>query len=108
MHWGCRSCPKMKKLLLKMSLSTDGFCGDTKGRLDWIFATESKDAIAWDVAAVSNASLHLMGTRTFCDMAAWWPTSREPFAPAMNTIPKAVFSRRGFDPAATVNSRRWH
>jgi dihydrofolate reductase len=28
-------------------------------------------------------------------MAAYWPTSTEIFAPPMNEIPKAVFSRRG-------------
>jgi len=34
-----------------------------------------------------------MGSRTFRDMAAYWPTSTEPFAPPMNEIPKVVFSR---------------
>ncbi|WP_438483332.1 dihydrofolate reductase family protein [Oleiharenicola lentus] len=90
----------MKTLRLKMSLSADGFCADAKSKLDWLFETESKDATKWDVAACTDASLHLMGSRTFRDMAAWWPTSREPFAPAMNTIPKAVFTQRAFDPAA--------
>jgi len=28
-------------------------------------------------------------------MAAWWPTSTDVFAPPMNQIPKAVFSRQG-------------
>lgn len=42
-----------------------------------------------------NASLHIMGSRSFNDMAAWWPTSTDQFAPPMNQIPKAVFSRQG-------------
>ena len=42
-----------------------------------------------------NASLHIMSSRTFHDMAAYWPTSTEVFAPPMNQIPKAVFSRQG-------------
>lgn len=85
----------MKKLILKMSLSTDGFVGGPKGELDWVFATESKDAEKWEVDTIWDASLHLMGSRTYQDMAAWWPTSKEEFAPPMNEIPKAVFSRRG-------------
>src|SRR5688572_4118937 len=89
------SSSSMKKLVLKMSVSVDGFVGGPKGELDWIFRTQSKDAVKWEVAMLSNASLHLMGSRTYHDMAAWWPTSKEPFAPAMNEIPKAVFSRRG-------------
>ena len=32
-----------------------------------------------------------MGARTYRDMAAHWPTSREPYAPPMNQIPKIVF-----------------
>jgi dihydrofolate reductase len=85
----------MKKLILKMSVSVDGFVGGPKGEIDWIFASTSKDAVKWTVDTVWNASLHLMGSRTYQDMAAWWPTSKEPFAPPMNDIPKAVFSRRG-------------
>jgi dihydrofolate reductase len=34
-----------------------------------------------------------MGRQTYYDMAAWWPYSKEPFAPPMNEIPKAVFSQ---------------
>jgi dihydrofolate reductase len=84
----------MKKLILKMSMSVDGFVCGPNGELDWIFA-ESKDAVKWTVDTVWNASLHLMGSRTYHDMAAWWPTSKEPFAPPMNEIPKAVFSKGG-------------
>jgi dihydrofolate reductase len=85
----------MKKLILKMSVSADGFVAGPKGEIDWLFATQSKDAAKWMLATLWDASLHLMGSRTYHDMAAWWPTSTEVFAPPMNEIPKAVFSRRG-------------
>lgn len=85
----------MKKLVLKMSVSVDGFVAGPKGELDWLFRTMSKDAVKWEVGMLGRASLHLMGSRTYHDMAAWWPTSKEVFAPAMNEIPKAVFTRRG-------------
>lgn len=85
----------MKKLILKMSVTLDGFVGGPKGELDWVFRTESNDALKWEVDTVWNASRHLMGSRTYHDMAAWWPTSKDQCAPAMNEIPKTVFSRRG-------------
>src|SRR5688572_15613390 len=78
-----------------MSVSVDGFVAGPKGELDWIFATESEDAENWEVETLWNASLHLMGSRTYQDMAAWWPTSKEIFAPPMNEISKGIFSRRG-------------
>jgi hypothetical protein len=36
------------------------------------------------VETVWNASLHIMGSRSFHDMAAYWPTSTMIFAPPMN------------------------
>ena len=66
----------MRDLILKMSISIDGFVGGPDGGIK-----------------IWNASLHIMGSRTFHDMAAYWPTSTEVFAAPMNQIPKAVFSR---------------
>lgn len=88
----------MKKLILKMSVSIDGFVGGPKGESEWIFRTHGDDATNWDIEKLWKAGLHLMGSRTYQDMAAWWPTSTEKYAPPMNEIPKAVFSRRGVRP----------
>ena len=100
----------MKKLVLKMSLSLDGFAGGPNGELKWLFAEDlSRDATQWALKRLWKASLHLMGRRTYHDMAAWWPTSKEVFAAPMNEIPKAVFSRRGLglrDPLTTTAALR--
>ena len=42
---------------------------------------------------------------TYHDMAAWWPTSKETFAPLMDEIPKAVFSRWDARPGSGVLDR---
>ncbi len=84
----------MRELVLKMSISVDGFVATADRGIKWVFSNDP-EAIAWTVATVWNASLHIMGSRTFHDMAAYWPTSTEVFAPPMNQIPKAVFSRQG-------------
>jgi dihydrofolate reductase len=85
----------VRELILKMSISIDGFVGGPGGEIDWLFDSMDQAATAWIVETVWNASLHIMGSRTFHDMAAYWPTSTEVFAPPMNQIPKAVFSRQG-------------
>ena len=87
----------MRKLILKMSVSIDGFVGGPAGELDWIFRTMDDEAAAWTIKAISHAGVHIMGSRTFKDMAAYWPSSTEPFAPPMNNIPKVVFARKGLD-----------
>src|ERR1700761_5272911 len=85
----------MRDLILKMSISVDGFVGAADGGLEWIFKTGSPEGRAKTVEVISNASLHIMGSRTFRDMAAHWPVSTQVFAPAMNKIPKAVFTKQG-------------
>jgi hypothetical protein len=57
------------------------------------------------VETVWNASLHIMGSRTFHDMASYWPTSSEVFAPPMNQIPKAVLSTQGPTIIKAVSTR---
>lgn len=84
----------MRDLILKMSISIDGFVGGPDGGIKWVFDSD-REAAAWTVETVWNAGLHIMGSRTFHDMAAYWPTSTEVYAPPMNQIPKAVFSRQG-------------
>jgi dihydrofolate reductase len=85
----------MRELILKMSVSIDGFAGGPNGELDWMFPTSDPEASAWTVAKISDVGLHIMGSRTYQDMAAHWPYSTEPFAAPMNDIPKLIFSRRG-------------
>ena len=84
----------MRELILTMSMSLDGFVAGPEGDVTWVFGGD-QEAKAWKVETVSNASLHIMGSRTFQGMAAFWPTSTDVFAPPMNEIPKAVFSKQG-------------
>jgi dihydrofolate reductase len=92
----------MRKLILKMSVTVDGFVSGPDGRLDWLFDSMDDTAAAWTLDSVWQAGVHIMGSRTFHDMAAYWPTSSEPFAAPMNAIPKVVFSRTGDAAAKTT------
>ena len=82
----------MASLVLKMSVSLDGYVAPIDGSTDWIAAGGSDDAVSWTVETVSNAGAHLMGATTYAVMAAYWPDASGPFAKPMNEIPKAVFS----------------
>jgi dihydrofolate reductase len=85
----------MRQLILKMSVSADGFVGGPNGEIEWLFKGYDAGVTDWEVAILWQASAHLMGSRTFRDMAAYWPSSTESYAPPMNEIPKVVFSRTG-------------
>ncbi|UVD60530.1 dihydrofolate reductase family protein (plasmid) [Rhizobium sp. Pop5] len=84
----------MRELILTMAMSLDGFVSGPEGETEWIFSGD-QEAIAWKVENAWNAGLHIMGSRTFQGMAGYWPTATGVFAPPMNQIPKAVFSKQG-------------
>ena len=86
----------MRKLILKMHMSVDGFVGGANGEVEWVFKSLDPAATDWIVQSIGQAGVHIMGRKTFFDMAAYWPTSSEPYAKPMNEIPKLAFSRKGF------------
>ena len=82
----------MAALVLKMSVSLDGYVAPPDGSTDWAAAGRSPDGASWTLETVSNAGAHLMGAATYASWAAFWPTAPGPFAKPMNDIPKVVFS----------------
>lgn len=88
----------MRKLILKMSFSIDGFVAGPNGENDWIFKSSDEQSRAWAVSASWDAGLIIMGRKSFEQMAPYWPTAAGPFAAPMNEIPKAVFTQKGYQP----------
>jgi dihydrofolate reductase len=86
----------MRKLIMKMSVSLDGFVCGAKGEKDWVFSTGDEESLAWSVGKIRDAGLIIMGRKSFETMAPYWPTATGPFAEPMNTIPKALFTKKGF------------
>jgi dihydrofolate reductase len=90
----------MRKLIMKMSITVDGFVGGPNGENDWVFRSGDAESLAWSVGQTREAGLIIMGRKSFQNMAPYWPTAPGPFAAPMNEIPKAVFSKNGFAPAS--------
>ena len=82
----------MASLVLKMSVSLDGFIASTDGRSDWIAAGRSDDGANWTLETIRNASVQLIGAATYAQWATFWPDAPGPFAAPMNEVPKVVFS----------------
>jgi dihydrofolate reductase len=82
---------KMRRLVLQMSMSIDGYVAGKSG-LDWT-GDEHPDVTAWKVAKLQPAGTHIMGRVTYEQMAAHWPKATGAYAPLMNETPKVVFSR---------------
>lgn len=91
--------------MMKMSISVDGFVSDPNGKNDWIFRSSDEESRTWVLESTRDAGLLIMGRKSFENMAPYWPTATGPLAAAMNEIPKAVFTRKGFTvPHSTSSS----
>jgi dihydrofolate reductase len=83
----------MASLVLKMSVSLDGYVAPPDGNTDdWVAAGRSPDGAEWVLDTISNASTQLIGAATYAHWATFWPDATGPFAKPMNEIPKIVFS----------------
>jgi dihydrofolate reductase len=90
------SAATKRKLVLKMSVSLDGFVAGPNGEIDWIFRSSGgDDSTEWLLDTLRGAGVHIMGSHSYYDMAAFWPYSDMSIAPPMNDIPKVIFSRQG-------------
>jgi dihydrofolate reductase len=83
----------MRKVILQMSVSLDGFVAATDGSHPWGYEGENEALRRWKLDTLHNAGAHLMGRVSYQDMATVWPTSDSEYAVPMNDIPKIVFSK---------------
>jgi dihydrofolate reductase len=84
----------MRRLVLKMSISVDGFIAGPNGETDWMLCSRNEGGKAWVADTLWQAGLHAMGSRSYFAWAEYWPTSADLLAAPMNEIPKVVFTRQ--------------
>ncbi|NQX28074.1 dihydrofolate reductase family protein [Microbacteriaceae bacterium VKM Ac-2854] len=84
----------MRKLVLKMSISLDGFIAGEQAESNWMFRASTPDSAAWLIETLGGAGTHISGRRLFETWAALWPVSPSPVAEPMNRHPKVVFTRQ--------------
>ena len=83
----------MRKLVLQMGVTLDGYVAGPGGDGDWGLPAEHPDVRAWKVASLRQVGTHIMGRVTYEQMAGYWPTAAGDYAEFMNTLPKVVFSQ---------------
>ena len=84
----------MRKVVLKMAITTDGFVCGPNGELDWFHRYSDDEGRLWIEKCLWEAGVHIMGRKTFEAMAAYWPTSSNSLAVPMNQIQKIVFTKQ--------------
>lgn len=83
----------MRKVIVQMSLSVDGFVAPTAGAADHRSAPEPPALKQLKLDWMRRVGTHAMGRVTYEEMAAHWPHSSDAYAAPMNNLPKVVFSK---------------
>lgn len=84
----------MADLVLKMSISIDGFVAAARPDSDWMFRGSTPDSAAWVRDVLAGAGTHVVGRRLFETWIGLWPTSDSPMAAPINDAPKVVVTRQ--------------
>ena len=82
----------MRKLIMKMSMSLDGFVSGPNAGNDWVFKTGDEESKAWSVGQIREAGLIIMGRKSFEGLATYWPTAPGPFAAPMKEIMRSLIA----------------
>ena len=88
----------MRKVVLQMQVTLDGYVGTPDGDVEWAFPAFDAEFTARGVELLWQAGVHVMGGITGKGLAEYWPRPDieerdRPFAQPMNEIPKVVFSK---------------
>ena len=91
----------MRKLIVQMSISVDGYVAPSRGAPDHRGAPEDPDLKKRKLGWLSEVGNHAMGRVTYEEMSKHWPYSTDPYAAPMNELPKVVFTK-------TLQSTDWN
>lgn len=101
---------KMRKLIVSMNITLDGFMSGPRCELDWHFGAWNHEMAQVAAEQLHRADTIILGRITYGAMARYWPMqaknpecAREDiaFADMMNTYTKIVFSN-------TLHQPEWH
>lgn len=100
----------MRKLIVSVNITLDGFVADTNGGLDWHLQSWSDEQAKTVTEMLSRADTILLGRKTYQAMAAYWPWQAKninfprediAYAEMMNNYRKVVLSK-------TMQNALWH
>lgn len=83
----------MRKVILQMYMTLDGFIAGPNGEQDWIFNVADEECGKYADELINTADIILLGrglAKVFLD---YWPTDTSEFAQKINKLPKIVFSK---------------
>src|SRR5262249_36886993 len=82
----------MRKVVLMMHMSLDGFVGRANGDLDWIFPDMDEDLQQWTFDTLRPMDTQLIGGGNYQEQSQYLPAAGGGLAPPLNRATKNGFS----------------
>jgi dihydrofolate reductase len=83
----------MRKVILQMYTSIDGFVAGPNGELDWMFANIGTESESPAAELLDSSDLILLGRGMAKGFLDYWPNDKTEFGAKINATPKIVFSK---------------
>ncbi|SDL37529.1 dihydrofolate reductase family protein [Nonomuraea jiangxiensis] len=83
----------MRRVVLGMQVSLDGFVARPGGELDWIWRTFDEEVKKSILDVLRGIDTYLLGRVNYLEQVAHWPEADDEVAPLLNAATKIVFSR---------------
>ncbi|MBW8683605.1 dihydrofolate reductase family protein [Chitinophaga rhizophila] len=95
----------MRKIIVSMNVTLDGFMAGLNGELDWHFPLWTEEMSIYICHQLGKMDTILLGRRSYEHMAGYWPVKTftgvaQEYAEMMNSHTKIVFSE-------TLNNTTW-
>src|ERR1700722_10098944 len=83
----------MRKVVLQMSITLDGFVADPNGKMDWVFSSSTKTTRDYIDDLLNKSDHILLGRNMSKDFLDYWPTDKTELGTKINRLPKTIFSK---------------
>ena len=83
----------MRKVILQMYTSIDGFVAGPNGELDWMFENTGTESESPADRLLDSSDLILLGRGMAKGFLDYWPNDKSEFGAKINALPKVIFSR---------------
>lgn len=91
----------MRKVILGMNISLDGYAAGPNGETDWLFPNMTPDQFEMITEILREADTIILGRVNYLEQAASWPQETSEMATLLNRHAKVVFS-------TTLNTLEWN
>lgn len=83
----------MRKVILQMYTSLDGFVAGPNHEMDWIFSNIGNETDSPAMGLLDSSDVILLGRGMAKGFLDYWPNDKTEFADKINALPKIVFSQ---------------